>query len=205
MDHQQLIRTARAELAEDLAVLTPQQWATPSLCEAWSVEETVAHLTSAAHMTTARWVRSIVAAGLRPAVHNRRRLTEHLGPTSARTFENFRAVVPSDRAPSKHTAAWLGEVLVHGQDVRRPLCLPQSFSVPAWSVVAEFFAARNFAVNSRTVARGLRLRALDGPFDVGDGPEVVGPTQALTMVMAGRRAYLDDLDGVGVSLLRARL
>jgi uncharacterized protein (TIGR03083 family) len=130
-DHLQLTRTARAELADDLATLTPDQWGTRSLCGDWTVEQTVAHLTSAAHMTTFRWVRSILAAGLRPAVHNQRRLDEHLGPGPEQTLARFRAVVPSPQAPSKHTPAWLGEVLVHGQDVRRPLGLPTTFAVGA--------------------------------------------------------------------------
>lgn len=35
-------------LAEDLAGLDADRWATPSLCGGWTVEEVVAHLTAAA-------------------------------------------------------------------------------------------------------------------------------------------------------------
>ncbi|WP_432563882.1 maleylpyruvate isomerase family mycothiol-dependent enzyme [Kineococcus sp. SYSU DK003] len=196
---------ARAALADDLAALSDEQWRSPSLCSGWTVEQTLAHLTSAARMTPFRWVRSVLAAGLRADVHNRRRLAEHLGPGPSGTLERFREVVPSLRAPSRHAAAWLGEVLVHGQDVRRPLGLPGSAPVQAWTVVARFYAARNFAVDSRTVARGLRLVADDGPFAVGSGPQVVGSTEALVMAMAGRAAYLPELSGPGASFVRSRI
>ncbi|MHA6627031.1 maleylpyruvate isomerase family mycothiol-dependent enzyme [Pseudonocardia sichuanensis] len=202
---QDLTRAARADLAEDLADLTGAEWARPSLCTAWTVEETLAHLTAAAHMTPFRWVLSMVGAGFRPDVHNRRRLDEHRGATPAETLAQFRAAASRTTAPSGHAAAWLGEVLVHGQDIRRPLGLTRPPSVEAATAVAAFYASRNFAVNSRSVAEGLRLEATDGPFRSGDGPSVRGSTEALVMVLAGRRAYLDELTGDGVPTLRQRI
>ena len=200
-----LIITARNDLAADLAGLSDAQWATPSLCDAWTVEETLAHLTSAARMTPFRWIRSMAAAGFRPDVHNRRRLDEQRGATPAETLAIFRDAMAGTTAPSGHAAGWLGEIVVHGQDIRRPLGLTGGPSIEAATRVAEFFVAKNFAVNSRNVARGLRLEATDGPFTSGDGPGVRGTTVALVMVMAGRRAYLDDLTGEGVPTVRARI
>ena len=201
---QGLIHAARADLADDLAGLTAEQWRTRSLCSGWTVEETVAHLTSAAVMTPPRWILSMLGAGFRADVHNRRRLAEQLGATPAETLEKFRSVVSSTAAPSGHTAAWLGEVVVHGQDVRRPLGLTRAPSVEAATAVAEFFVSRNFAVNSKKVADGLRLEATDGPFAAGDGPLGRGTTEALVMVLAGRRTYLDELTGDGVAVLGKR-
>ena len=204
-DLQDLTTAARVDLADDLAALTDAQWAAPSLCAGWTVEDTVAHLTSAASMTPFRWIRSMLGAGFRPDVHNRRRIAEHRGATPAETLARFRAAAGSTRAPSGHTAAWLGEVVVHGQDIRRPLGLARVPSIEASTAVAEFFVSRNFAVNSRTVADGLRLDAADGPFTSGDGPLVRGTTEAIVMVLAGRAAYLDDLTGDGVATLRERI
>jgi hypothetical protein len=71
--------------------------------------------------------------------------------------------------------------------------------------VAEFFARRNFTVASRTAVAGIHLRADDGPFGSGTGPLVTGSTLALVMSMAGRAAYIDQLDGPGAPTLRARV
>ena len=46
MDHWDLIAAERRWLADLLDTLTPEQWATPSLCGAWSVKEVAVHLTS---------------------------------------------------------------------------------------------------------------------------------------------------------------
>lgn len=197
-----LAHAERSRLADDLATLTPTQWRHPTLCGAWDVEEVVAHLTAAASIGQWQWFRSIVGARFRPDIHNARRLAEHRGATPAETLDRFRAVVTSSVAPSGHTAAYLGEVLVHAQDIRQPLGIRTEPSVEALTPVAEFYAANNFTVPSRTHARGLTLRANDGPFTAGSGPLVTGPTLALVMALAGRTVYLDELDGAGLPTLR---
>ncbi|MGY1717657.1 maleylpyruvate isomerase family mycothiol-dependent enzyme [Blastococcus sp. SYSU DS0552] len=194
----------RAALADDLAALDEAQWAQPSLCGRWSIEEVVAHLSAAASTGRARWLVSMIRARFDADVHNARRVTEHRGRTPAETLRRFRAVVDSTTAPTGHTAAWLGEVVVHAQDIRRPLGLPGRPPVPVVTAVARFYAARNFAVNSHTAARGLRLEASDGPFAAGEGPLVSGTTLALTMAMAGRAVFCDELAGPGVPVLRQR-
>ncbi|MCZ2839201.1 maleylpyruvate isomerase family mycothiol-dependent enzyme [Modestobacter sp. VKM Ac-2985] len=194
----------RAALAGDLAELDEAQWSAPSLCGRWSVEEVVAHLSAAASTGRARWLMSMIGARFDADVHNDRRLAEHRGGTPAETLQRFRTVGDSTTAPSGHTAAWLGEVVVHAQDVRRPLGLPGQPPVPVVTEVARFYAARDFAVNSRTAADGLRLQADDGPFAAGAGPLVTGTTLALTMAMAGRAAFCEELTGPGVPVLRDR-
>lgn len=198
------IHAERAALAADLAHLTPEQWDTQSLCSQWSVREVVAHLTAAASTSRLAWVRSIVGAGFRPALHNQRRLTEHLGATPADTLRRFEAVVTSTVAPSGHTAAWLGEVIVHGADIRRPLGISHEPPAQAVEAVATFFASQDFAVNSRSAVKGLRLEATDGPFTTGTGPLVTGPTLALVLAMAGRASAYEELSGPGVPELIRR-
>lgn len=200
-----LMHAERTALAEDLSSLSSEQWRHPTLCGRWDVEEVVAHLTAAASMNQWQWLRSMLGAGFRPEVHNQRRLAEHLGHTPAETLNRFRARVGSTTAPSGHTSAYLGEVLVHAQDIRWPLQLPRTPSVEALTRVAHFYAQRDFAVASRTHVASLGLRADDGPFASGTGPLVTGPTLALVMSMAGRVPYLDQLHGPGVPLLRSRL
>ncbi|WP_097244615.1 maleylpyruvate isomerase family mycothiol-dependent enzyme [Nocardia amikacinitolerans] len=199
-----MVHAERAALAEDLAALDDEQWAQPSLCGEWVVEEVVAHLTAVASIGRIRWLISVVGARFDFDRHNARRLAEHRGANPAETLERFRAIRTSTTGPSGHTAAWLGEVIVHAQDIRRPLGLPRTPSIEACLEVARFFAARDFAVPSRSIIEGLRLEGTDSAFAVGAGPLVQGTTLALTMAMAGRHAYCDDLAGSGLPTLRAR-
>jgi uncharacterized protein (TIGR03083 family) len=199
-----LVHAERAALAEDLAALDDAQWAHPSLCERWVIEDVVAHLTAAASIGPVRWFASVLGARFDFDLHNDRRLAEYRGATPAETLERFRRIVTSTTSAPGPTAAWLGEVVVHAQDIRRPLGLVRMPPVGAVTEVARFYVRRNFAVPSRTAIEGLRVEATDGPFATGTGPLVSGTTLALTMAMAGRRAYCDDLSGPGVSILRAR-
>lgn len=196
---------ARRELAEDLAGLDEEQWRHPTLCGQWDVQHVVAHLTAAASVGQWAWMRSIVLSRFRPAVHNERQLREHLGRTPQGTLDRFRAVIDSSVAPSRDLPAYLGEVIVHSEDIRHPLGLPSVCATDAAIEVAQFYASRNFTVNSKTTAAGLSLHATDGPFQAGTGPEVAGPTLALVMAMAGRRSHLDQLSGDGVPRLAERL
>ncbi|HEX5598962.1 MAG TPA: hypothetical protein VFX61_23545, partial [Micromonosporaceae bacterium] len=57
----------------------------------------------------------------------------------AETLAKFRAAISATTAPLGHPAAWLGEIVVHGQDIRRPLGLHggPSVEVPPliWSLL----------------------------------------------------------------------
>ncbi|MFI6131320.1 maleylpyruvate isomerase family mycothiol-dependent enzyme [Micromonospora sp. NPDC051141] len=199
-----LAHAERAALADDLAGLDAARWAHRSLCGRWTVEQVVAHLTAAASVGRARWVVSVVGARFDFDKHNDRRLAEHRGADPAETLDRFRRIIHSTTSTFGPTEAWLGEVVLHAQDIRRPLGLGRTPPVEAVTPVARFFAGRDFTVSGRSAIRGLRVAATDGPFAAGAGPLVSGTTLALTMAMAGRAAYCDDLTGPGVPTLRQR-
>lgn len=199
------IHAARARLAHDLTDLDEAAWRTPSLCAGLSVRDVVAHLTAGASLSFPRWFAMLARARFDADAMVARQVADHLGNDPADTLARFRALVDSTTVPSRrHLDAWLGEVLVHGEDVRRPLGLPSPEPAPAWEQVARFYVGRDFTVRSRTLARDLRLEAHDSGFAHGDGPLVRGTTRALVMALAGRRAYLDELDGDGVDVLASR-
>jgi len=203
--HWEMIRAERGRLADDLEALRPAEWSAPTLCADWSVEDVVAHLTAGASVGRWGWLRSIAGAGFRPAVHNARRLAEHRGPTPAQTLDRFRGVVDSRVAPTGDLWAWLGEVVVHGSDVREPLGIRTAPDPDAVLVVAEGYVRKDFAVASRSTARGLRLVATDSSFRAGDGPTVEGTTLDLVLAMAGRPTAASRLRGDGASVLVERL
>ena len=147
----------------------------------------------------------MIGTRFRVEVHNQRRMAEFRGQTPEETLERFRRIIASTTSPSGHVPAYLGEVVVHSQDIRQPLGLWRTPSAEALIPVAEFFASRDFALNSHRLVKGLSLRATDGPFVVGAGPMVSGSLLALVMTMAGRAVYLDQLEGPGVPIVRARM
>lgn len=199
-----LIADERASLAADLRSLTPAQWAAPSLCDRWTIQDVVAHLTAAATTGRWAWLRSIVGARFDPALHNQRRLAEHRGTGPAETLARFEAATQSRVAPTGDLWAWLGEVVVHGADIREPLGIATRPHADRIAAVAQGYARKDFAVHSATAARGLRLEATDSAFSAGDGPTVRGTTLDLVQAMAGRPTATARLTGDGAALLAAR-
>ena len=195
----------RAALAADLGHLDEGGWREPSLCAGLSVEEVVAHLTAGASSGPARWFAGLARCRFEVDRMVDMRLREQLGSTPEETLRRFRAVVDSRTAPSGHVDAWLGEAVVHGEDVRRPLAISHAYAPAALERVARFFAARDFTVPSKRRSAGLRLEASDGPFAVGEGPVVPGRTVDLVLAMAGRPVALDHLEGHGLPTFAARV
>lgn len=199
-----LIRTERAALASDLAELTEEQWATPSLCAGLTVREVLAHLTAGASLNTVRWLAGVIRCRFDFDKQVAVRLAEQLGADPAETLARFGHIVPSTTKPPLPVIAMLGETLVHGEDIRRPLGIRRDHPIDVVTRVAEYYQGSDMVVVARKRIAGLRLAATDGPFTTGSGPEVSGPTMALVMAMTGRATYCDDLEGDGVDVLRGR-
>lgn len=200
-----LIHAERDRVAGMLDGLPEADWQVKTLCFDWSVNEIVAHLTAGANTGLIRWMTSMLRAGFKPEKHNQRQLARYLGRSPAETRAMFRASITNTTAPTKDDAAWLGEVIVHGQDIARPLELNLKPDRAAVEEVARFYATKDFAVNSKSLISGLTLEANDADFRTGSGPIVRGQLLYLVMAMAGRPAYLADLEGDGVDVLRGRI
>jgi uncharacterized protein (TIGR03083 family) len=199
-----LVHAERAALSADLAELTGEQWATPSLCTGLTVREVLAHLTAAASLNPVRWMAGVIRCRFDFDRQVAMRLSEQLGATAAETLERFRRVGTSTTRPPLPIAAMLGESIVHGEDIRRPLGIRRDYPIATVTLVAEYYQGSDLVVLAKGRIGGLRLVASDGPFATGSGPLVSGTTLALTMAMTGRTAYCDELDGDGAAILRER-
>lgn len=198
------VHAERAALADDLAVLDDEAWFTPSLCSSFTVREVLAHLTASASLSPLRWFSGVVRCRFDFDAQVATRLAEHLGTTPAETLDRFRAVSTSTTKPPLPVVAMLGETVVHGQDIRTPLGLHRYYPLEVLTAVAHYYRRSDMVVVAKSRVRDLRLVATDGVFAAGSGALVSGRTLALVMAMTGRGAFCDELDGAGVSTLRAR-
>ena len=62
------IHGERAVMADTLAALSEDQWATPSLCAGWSVHDTAGHVLAAAEQTPFNFYKELASAGFRFSV-----------------------------------------------------------------------------------------------------------------------------------------
>jgi uncharacterized protein (TIGR03083 family) len=204
MDIWPVIHTERKSLAGDLRPLTDEQWATASLCEGWTVRDVLAHLASAASLTPPTFLATLVGSGFSFDKLQAKGIAAHRGDSPADTLAGFEKVQASVKHPPGPADTWLGEAIVHCEDIRRPLGIEHQYPTEAVVQVADFYKGSNLLIGSKNRIAGLALRAIDADWSHGTGPEVSGPILSLVMAMTGRKAVLDDLAGDGVATLRSR-
>jgi uncharacterized protein (TIGR03083 family) len=198
------IHAERAMLAEDLAGLTDAQWAGPSLCADWTVLDVLGHMTATAKMTPLRFVTRMAGSGFRFGVMARRNIDAETSGGPAAALAEFRRMRDATTAPPGPVDSWLGETIVHAEDIRRPLGIAHDYPADALVRVADFYKGSNLLIGAKARIDGLTLRATDTGWTHGAGPEVSGPMIALVLAMTGRATAEAELTGDGVATLRSR-
>jgi uncharacterized protein (TIGR03083 family) len=198
------IAAERGALADDLANLAPAQWDTPSLCGEWTVRDIVAHMSATASLNPATFFVNMAKAGFNFDRFANGQIAKHRGPDPAATLNEFRGLRDSTSAPPGPKTSWLGEVVVHGEDVRRPLGIRHTYAPEAVRQVIDFYQGSNMLIGSKKRIDGLALAATDDDWQHGQGERVEGPLLSLLLAMTGRGAACDDLAGPGVQILRGR-
>lgn len=199
------IRDERRALGADLGSLSDVQWNQPSLCGDWSVRDVLAHMTATAAMTPGAFFSGLIGSGFRFNAMQAKLIAEQNEGSPADTLTRFRAQVDATSHPPGPIDSWLGETIVHAEDIRRPLGVAHTYPIDAVTRVADFYRSSNLLIGGKKRAAGLTLRATDADWSAGSGPEVTGPAIALMLAITGRGAALDDLSGEGVATLAQRV
>lgn len=206
LDAMSLASDERADLADLLATLTPDQWDTPSLCTRWSVRDVVAHMFSYEELSTAGLVRRFITGGLLPDRVNAAGVAAY----QKHSTDELLTLVRDHLRPRGLTAGFGGRIaltdgLIHHQDIRRPLGLPRDIPDERMRVVLDF-ASTAPTIGAAKRIRGLTLVATDLDWTKGTGPLVKGPAEALVMAaMAGRHGLTHELSGPGNDTLTSRI
>lgn len=198
------IHAERRALAADLESLSDAQWGTPSLCEGWTVRDVLAHMTGTAKVSLGSFFPKLIASGFSLTKLQGKDIARERGSSPAETLANFKAIERSTSSPPGPKDTWLGEALVHAEDIRRPLGIKHGYPTDAAVRVADFYKGSNLVIGAKKRVAGLQLQATDTDWTHGDGPGVSGPIMALVMAMAGRKEAIADLAGPGAETLSSR-
>ncbi len=198
------IHSERAQLADTWAGLTSDQWATPSWCEAWSVQDAAGHVLAAAEQTPWNFYKEMISAGFQVQRLRRPGGQTPRGHRPRRAGSSPPGPYLITNHPPAPVMAMLGEIVAHGEDIRRPLGIKHEMPEEALVAVADNWKKSNLLIGAKRRIAGLRLCATDSDWTHGDGPEVSGPMVALVLSMSRRRGTHADLTGDGVAVLASR-
>lgn len=200
-----LIHAERVALITDLDRVPEAQWSTQSLCAAWTVRDVLAHVTTTARMTPGRFIGKLAGSGFRFNAMNAKGVQEEQGTTPADALARFKAQLDRTTSPPGPLDAMVAEIVIHGEDIRRPLGITRTYPAEALSLVGHFVINGNLLLGGKRRATGLRVNATDVDWSEGIGPEVKGPLASIIIALTGRRAGLADLSGDGVATLSGRI
>lgn len=200
-----MIHAERKSVAAMIEDLTPEQWGSASLCGEWTVGPLAAHILAGAEQTPGRFIRGMTVAGFRFDTMVDRDARSRGRLSAQQVADRLRQRTTTTNRPPAPAEAMLGEIVVHGEDIRRPLGLPGTVADDAANACLQMYTAASFPVGGKKRIRGLSLVATDTGWSYGAGPKVSGPAMSLLLAMTGRPAGLDALTGDGAAVLSQRM
>nr|WP_210036953.1 maleylpyruvate isomerase family mycothiol-dependent enzyme [Pseudonocardia parietis] len=197
-----MVHEERAVLADDMREVADELWDTPSLCPGWTVHDVVAHLVESARTSRTRFAVKMLRARMDFDRQNAAGIARERGSTPAETLTRLVACIPLTATPPAPLDTRLVEMVVHGEDIRRPLRISRTYPHEAVRRALRLQARTSTSFGgARQSIAGVRLSATDADLSIGDGPEVVGTALSLLLAISGRPVEPGELDGPGVAEL----
>jgi uncharacterized protein (TIGR03083 family) len=199
-----MIHAERRSMADYLATLAPEQWTAPTWCDKWNVQQVTGHLVASGTITFGHFVGGFIGTGFSFDKFVAKDLAQYATGTPAEVLGRFRNIITSTRKPPGPTYIALGEIMVHGEDIRRALGAPGEHPAEHLVALAEMYRKSGAPLHGKRRSEGLKLVATDVDWSAGEGPEVKGPAMSLVLAIVGRKGALADLSGPGLDTLAAR-
>jgi uncharacterized protein (TIGR03083 family) len=198
-----LARQTRAELNEEIQALTDDDMAVMTCCDPWTVKHLVAHLTALGNQSVPNFMLGMLKARGKFDRFVSSDLEKHMNTTNEMKAA-FDATLARTKPSPGPKYVMLGEYTVHGEDIRRALGRRGDHPAERLRPLAEMYAATKPPIDGKRRTEGLSLRATDGNWSIGEGPEVAGPGIDLVRAISGRTDAYDTLEGPGLETLRSR-
>lgn len=199
------IADERRQLAGLFSSLDARQLASRSLCDGWTVQYVAAHVTALFNVSTSSMAWRLLTSRFDFAKAMDQLTRELAQRPIDEIVEQLREHADYRRHPPGRPLAPLTDLLVHGEDVRRPLGIRREVPLDR-SVAAMRFITSGRATGflPRNRLSGFKLVATDVDLSWGLGQVVHGPVIELVMAAMGRREAFAHLGGA-TSALEERL
>jgi len=207
-----LVAAERRAFADFLETLTPEEWAVPSLCDAWTVGDVGAHVAFANTSPPLRNLIAVVKGGFRANAVNAQLGQEWGRLPKEEIIARLREIATSRvRTPGTTPVDCLADMLCHDLDIRVPLERPRTSPAEPFRLALTRYAGMGFPLhlafgaNCKAMAKGLHLVAEDVGWTHGSGPTVHGTGSAMMRALTGRPVGPEELTGPGAAALYDRL
>jgi len=156
-----LVHDERRSLAGFLDTLTPEQWQVSTWCDQWTVQDLVGHLTAAGNITAPHFFGGFLRCGFNFDRFVEGDLRQYAEGTPTQVRQRFDAIIDSNCKPPGPAYVALGEIMVHGEDIRRPLGARGDHPPEHLTTLAELYKKTGAPLRAKKRLDGLRLVATD--------------------------------------------
>lgn len=199
------VKAEREALVETLRELSAEEWEHPSSCAGWRVRDVAAHITASSQVRLIDFPAMLARGGFS---YNRMILRDGQlrgrAPVEQIIADHERLAGVRRHPPMLTPLEPLTDILVHTQDIVRPLGRGYAASPEAILLAADRVRRMALFLGSRRIIRSVRMVATDADWVRGTGPTIEAPMQELLMVCAGRTPDLALVRGDGLELLPRR-
>jgi uncharacterized protein (TIGR03083 family) len=204
----ELLRAERQALIELLETLSADEWAVPSLCAGWTVQDVAAHVAWMPALSAGQAVRELARSGFRINAMIAATALRWAARGPAAILEQLRTITRTGAVPvGTSPQIGLADPVIHQLDIRRPLRRPRPIPQDAFTAVADLQVRVRWPSTMvvggsvRRRVRGVRLVAEDTSWSFGDGEDVRGSREALLLLLTNRPVGQGELAGPGVARL----
>jgi len=175
-----------------LESLTPAQWESQSLCEAWRVRDVAGHIVWRLGSSPGEMLRDVGSAyragnSLNPMVAFDRVSVATAQAEPADLVRRIRRIAAIKLGGTGRTGvSELAEALVHGYDITAALGIPIEVEPRVSEAVARSRLPL-LPLTTRSVLSRRSLVATDAAWRVGSGPAIPGTAAAIVLYLYGRR------------------
>ena len=198
-----MIRAEGEAVVAYLREIPAKGWEQLTVCDPWTIGHLVAHLTAAGNQTYRNVATGLALSGFNLDKFAHRDLQKYLVGSPDDRIDRLEESVQNPSTPNRLKEIVLGEMICHGEDIRRALGDRREHRTEHITQVGPMYVETKAPLNGKMRAEGLSFQASDGEWSHGSGPEVTGPGIDLICAIAGRPYALDHLDGDGLSTLRS--
>ena len=192
----ELIESRRLTLANQLTTLTPPQWDTQSLCDAWTVRDVVGHVVMPFTHSTAQVIFGMVKE--RGSFHRFSQKAAH--GNAAQPTDELIGLLRDNAAnpwapPGGELIDALTDLTVHSIDIARPCGIDPELDEETARAVLDSVVRPKALKSFGTNVIDLHLEATDLDWSHGDGQLVSGSAVDLLIWLTGRAGASLDGDG----------
>lgn len=193
----------RRDLADIVEGLSEEQLQSPTLCEQWTAQVVVCHVTGFVTTSFPKFMWTVAKN-----LGNFDKASQEMANTElARPFADVLAdlrakATKSSALPMFPEELTMADTMIHTQDIRRPLGLDGGFDDESMRAALDFLTEHKMATTlvDRKPLEGVKLSPTDLDWSWGDGAEITGTAEAIMMAMANRPSAMADISGPGAEL-----